>query len=533
MPDGRYPCGAVDLFDFPIDPPHAARVSRGGGDFGVFRQRYDKYHAGEDWGGISNASNLGTPVYSIGHGLVTYAEPLGWGRDQGVVIVQHTFKDNSTILSFYGHLDPDSVTLYPGECVTRGQQVGEIGQPRTVPHLHFEMRTQSPYTPLTGYWATDPTEVGWIWPSQAIWEQRIASAPGVLWTRPFHATNTQFVGNFDDESFILLEDQQLLRMNWSNGRSQSLQFDIEEVNTALSDSQKNQLYIIDGSGLLSAYQIPDSDEFTDTVPISLELLWQIEIDNRGVAQLKPLPEGGLILVSRTKMIALDSTGEQLWQHELTQRPFEWLITPEAIYFSIVGNGQGVWRIQNANPPHIISSVGGHLTQSGEHIWIYSGSGLYWVNPNIEHSETELLFELPGKSLQWGDMTPLPAGGVLLAHPDSTISRLITVSPRGEIQQQAAYPEAAEGKQRLITLGEHIYLVSEQSVQNSTNIVIFKLDLPASKLQRVFSGGTRTPISTDTWLSAFEDSLLLLNIGGGTLFNLNPTIASEVTLQLIE
>jgi hypothetical protein len=68
VPSGSAACGLVDLFDFPIDPPHAATVGRGGGDFGVFRSRFDKFHAGEDWGGPGSRPNLGTPVYSIGHG---------------------------------------------------------------------------------------------------------------------------------------------------------------------------------------------------------------------------------------------------------------------------------------------------------------------------------------------------------------------------------------------------------------------------------------------------------------------------------
>ncbi|MCA9920834.1 MAG: M23 family metallopeptidase, partial [Anaerolineales bacterium] len=189
-PDGRFPCGVVDTFDFPIDPPDAAGVRRGGVDFGVYRNRYAKYHAGEDWGGPAGSRNLGTPVYSIGHGLVTYAEPVGWGRDQGVVIVQHTLTDGRRLLSFYGHLDPDSVVLNAGECVVRGDQVGNIGQPRTTPHLHFEIRTQAPYETLTGYWPVDPTLAGWLPPSQTIWQQRIAASPGVEWIRPFTHAGT-------------------------------------------------------------------------------------------------------------------------------------------------------------------------------------------------------------------------------------------------------------------------------------------------------------------------------------------------------
>src|SRR5690606_41430861 len=67
------PCGVVDILDFPMNPPDADNIS-GGQDFGVFRNRYGKFHAGEDWWGTRRGSTFGEPVYSIGHGLVTYAE---------------------------------------------------------------------------------------------------------------------------------------------------------------------------------------------------------------------------------------------------------------------------------------------------------------------------------------------------------------------------------------------------------------------------------------------------------------------------
>ena len=71
--------------------------------------------------------------YAIGHGRVVWAHPNGWGTDKGVIIIRHTFADGSAVLSFYGHMDPESVTLRAGECVVRGQHIANIGQPRTPP----------------------------------------------------------------------------------------------------------------------------------------------------------------------------------------------------------------------------------------------------------------------------------------------------------------------------------------------------------------------------------------------------------------
>ena len=71
----------VDVLDFPLNPPDAINTS-GGGDFGVYRERYQGNHTGEDWG-LQDRQNFGATVYAIGHGMVTYAQPRGWGRDGG------------------------------------------------------------------------------------------------------------------------------------------------------------------------------------------------------------------------------------------------------------------------------------------------------------------------------------------------------------------------------------------------------------------------------------------------------------------
>ncbi|MCK4724790.1 MAG: M23 family metallopeptidase, partial [Anaerolineales bacterium] len=142
------PCGFGDYFDFPLDAPDGA-AAQGGADYNIYRSRYGKFHTGEDWR-YSRIPNFRAPVYSVGHGVVTYAEPLGWGADQGVIIIQHTFRDGLQVLSFYGHLDPPSVNLNPGDCVQRGDWIGSIGNPRSSPHLHFEIRSHMPFGPGPG-----------------------------------------------------------------------------------------------------------------------------------------------------------------------------------------------------------------------------------------------------------------------------------------------------------------------------------------------------------------------------------------------
>jgi hypothetical protein len=211
------PCGIVDFLDFPLDAPEGGRANARW-SFGRYSERYSGIHAGEDWS--MTGDSLGRPVYSIGHGTVLYAQPLGWGVDQGTIIVRHVFTDGHSILSFYGHLQPDSVTLRPGTCVTRGQQIGLIGKPRGRPHLHFEIRGIFPDQPGPGYWSTDPALAGWQPPTEYIWDQRVSTSPGVKWTRPFTSPNSTLAGLLISGTLAVSDRDQLLALDAETGRIQ-------------------------------------------------------------------------------------------------------------------------------------------------------------------------------------------------------------------------------------------------------------------------------------------------------------------------
>ena len=105
----------------------------GGRDIGAGQEN----HRGTDVG-----VPIGTPVYAIGPGKVTYAEPYKgegniynttWGS---VIWVDHS-NDRRSI---YAHLSKTFVNV--GDTVTNGTLVGLVGNTgrSTGPHLHFEMR---------------------------------------------------------------------------------------------------------------------------------------------------------------------------------------------------------------------------------------------------------------------------------------------------------------------------------------------------------------------------------------------------------
>jgi outer membrane protein assembly factor BamB len=152
------PCGYVDRFDLPI-----AGIDLESTDFGIYRARFGGRHTGIDVA----FEQLGAPVYAAARGQVTYSDPAGWDTEKGVVVIQHTFPDGSTVNTLYGHMEELNDHLFPinGQCVERGDIIGAIGSPsRGLPHLHYEIRTRYRYEGGPGYTDVNPLELGWLNP---------------------------------------------------------------------------------------------------------------------------------------------------------------------------------------------------------------------------------------------------------------------------------------------------------------------------------------------------------------------------------
>ena len=88
---------------------------------------------GVDLSGVS----IGSPVVAASGGEVIVAKSSGWNGGYGsYVVVKHP---NGT-QTLYAHLS--SVSVVPGQAVTKGQKIGGMGNTgrSTGPHLHFEVR---------------------------------------------------------------------------------------------------------------------------------------------------------------------------------------------------------------------------------------------------------------------------------------------------------------------------------------------------------------------------------------------------------
>ncbi|MBT5016625.1 M23 family metallopeptidase [Candidatus Peregrinibacteria bacterium] len=98
----------------------------------------------------------GTPTYSIMNGYVERVSYSSYGFGNLVVIRHNNVPspENSsvgtTLFSGYAHLD--SVNVNEGDVVTKGQQIGTIGDTgtATTPHLHFQIDTAA--APWHLYW---------------------------------------------------------------------------------------------------------------------------------------------------------------------------------------------------------------------------------------------------------------------------------------------------------------------------------------------------------------------------------------------
>lgn len=95
---------------------------------------YTRAHRGVDY-----AASTGTPIHSIGEGVVTFA---GWKGGYGrFVQIQHTNRNHQTA---YAHLHRYGKGIKKGARISQGQLIGYVGSSglATGPHLHFEFRVR-------------------------------------------------------------------------------------------------------------------------------------------------------------------------------------------------------------------------------------------------------------------------------------------------------------------------------------------------------------------------------------------------------
>lgn len=100
-----------------------------------------KFHEGMDF-----ASDIGTPVYATGDGVVKTA---GWESGYGnAIVIDHGYNYTTR----FAHLS--KILVNPGQSVKRGDLIGNVGNTgkSTGPHLHYEVRLKGqPQNPVNYY----------------------------------------------------------------------------------------------------------------------------------------------------------------------------------------------------------------------------------------------------------------------------------------------------------------------------------------------------------------------------------------------
>lgn len=210
-------CGFADSIQFPVDTS-AFRLAQ---DFGAPSPRHQgRFHTGEDWYG-GRGSSYGQPVMAAAAGRVTFSSPNGWGRDGGVIIIDHTFRDGTSAYSMYGHITDATGIEFPAvfTCVRPGDVIAAVGDIRPAPHLHFEIRTANPNLPGAGYSWDNPEADGWRRPSKFVLNMQMQLSESFLW-RADIADGTGPITppiQLEDYSLLFLDANRVMRAS-SDGR---------------------------------------------------------------------------------------------------------------------------------------------------------------------------------------------------------------------------------------------------------------------------------------------------------------------------
>lgn len=512
-PEPGAPCGRVDRFDFPVGPPDGSGFAVRW-VYGRFSRRYGKIHAGEDWLRLSGPS-LGQPVHAIGHGRVSYGDPYGWGAtDKAVLIVEHAFADGQRVYSMYGHMEPGSLLLRPGDCVARGDPVGRIGKPRGQPHLHFELRDHLPAQPGPGYWASDPSQAGWHPPSDFIWEARLLASPGLRWSRALTSEHVLLPGSIAAAGPILIEDQRLLVFR-PDSAELVLSLDLDErPDAALLDELGTTLYLRSRRGGLVAISIKPESE--GAIALAAEILWRESLPAASAAILIPRPLGGVILHDGRDLVARNAAGAELWRIPKAPRPADWVRDGDTIVFTRVPGGEagaasafdGAGSSRSGPAERSLASAAAHAFRLGadgqllplgiawgrpmavgDLIYVQHPEGLYRIDPALAFSQgpvaaTRFILPLPKVGIEAGQMLALPdEGGLLVSHGGIGDARLIHLEPEGRLRWEVSTRALTDRGRppQLIQRAGRTLLLSQIGD-------IFELDLQDGKALRIHDAG---------------------------------------------
>lgn len=441
-------CGIANTVQPPIPSEQFQRVQ----GFGVPSLRHQgRYHTGEDWA-AKEGDSYGYPVQSIAVGRVTYAYELGWGRDAGVIILEHTFKDGTVLYSMYGHIQPSDDYPFPAvdTCVTMGQIIGIIADVRPAPHLHFEMRSGNPLTPGPGYSWEKPLNLEWLNPSQTLTNQSARLHHAYRWDVAAFRLGKNPLANpaapplvLTDNSLLVIDGQSTKRVTrdgrilWRTNFDKDLVYIEGFVGQSLVHMADGTVQYIDADGDLGEFWKIDigKDKLLIGAPLVIgnQLLYPaqspsgkvwllVDRARRNVEKVLPLPQdisqihvSGdqqgfrlLVISSSNELQILNDNGETLYQAQLESRASVfprsdgWLMYNRGGVWSI--NWDAQWTLVLANAPRGNNSRSIYQDENGL-IYLFDGTRLHAYN---------------GQELVWNSNLPPLTGSTSLSAYESVL-----------------------------------------------------------------------------------------------------------------
>ncbi|MFL0564482.1 M23 family metallopeptidase [Microbacterium sp. 179-I 1D1 NHS] len=120
---------AAVQWPFPVGVPISAQFGSTS-----YLSKFSRAHHGTDF-----TPGRGAEIHAVAAGTVRIATEAG--GDYGVTVVIDHIIDGQLVSTRYGHMEYGSLRVSPGETVTAGQVIGQVGSTgkSTGPHLHLEV----------------------------------------------------------------------------------------------------------------------------------------------------------------------------------------------------------------------------------------------------------------------------------------------------------------------------------------------------------------------------------------------------------
>jgi hypothetical protein len=407
-------CGVVDAISYPINPDTFVLAQ----DYAVPSQRHQgRYHTGEDWY-AGRDMTAGQPVRAAARGRVTYSYGLGWGRDGGVVIIQHFLPDGTIFYTQYGHLQDNDAYPLPSRlsCVEQGAIIGSIASARPAPHLHFEVRVLDGSSPGPGYTRTTPYDAGYRDPNKVLRNLQAHLHISYRWHIAFSGDSPAHdrapiappLLLADTSLLYLNSDGTILRRATGDGRvlwrarletpavaitgfqgaplltyADGTMQEVAVVSGALGDrwqvdARLTDAPIVRGTDLIFP---ADDDTLVAIGENRRDILWQAD-DVPPIVRAHVLDTGAIALMTTTdELILLDSTGQRLERTSL--RATASFATGDDGALLALTRG-GLWRVGYDGTWSLVQDVQSDRTRallqgSDERLLIYDGTRLQALN----------------------------------------------------------------------------------------------------------------------------------------------------------